>query len=468
MGRAEERSLRMRVAWILTIALPTVLWFAPLHLDGRAKHALAISLFMILAWIFETLDPGLAGLIGCYLFWALGVVGVDVAFGGFADDAPWFLVGALLIGALATQSGLARRIAYAVMLRVGTSFSNLLLGLIIADVALTFFVPSGVPRVILMATIALGLVEAFGLEPASNVGRAMLLTITYTAAIFDKTIIAGAATITARAAMERYGHVEVLYSRWLLAYLPVDLVLILAAWRLTLWLFPPEKRELPGGAVYLSEEQAKLGAWSPVEKKALALLLVAVSLWLTDGLHHVSPSKVALGVTLAALLPGIGVLRLEHLKRLNYLLVMFVASATGMGKVLAATKSLGVLTDFLFAWIKPLLAHPFLAPFGLYWIGAAYHVVLASGISMLATSMPGLMNYATAHHLSPLALGMVWTFSSGATLFTYQNAVLIVGYSYGCFSAKDLLRLGLWLTAINSLLLLIVVQFYWPLIGIRL
>ena len=139
-----------------------------------------------------------------------------------------------------------------------------------------------------------------------------------------------------------------------------------------------------------------------------------------------------------------------------------------MGKVLAATKSLGVLTGFLFAWIKPLLAHPFLAPFGLYWIGAAYHVVLASGISMLATSMPGLMNYATEHHLSPLALGMVWTFSSGATLFTYQNAVLIVGYSYGCFSAKDLLRLGLWLTAINSLLLLIVVQFYWPLIGIRL
>jgi di/tricarboxylate transporter len=68
--------------------------------------------------------------------------------------------------------------------------------------------------------------------------------------------------------------------------------------------------------------------------------------------------------------------------------------------------------------------------------------------------------------LNALSLGMVWTFSSGATIFMYQNAVLIVGYSYGYFTSKDLFRLGLWITFIDSLLLLIIVPFYWPLIGI--
>ena len=48
----------------------------------------------------------------------------------------------------------------------------------------------------------------------------------------------------------------------------------------------------------------------------------------------------------------------------------------------------------------------------------------------------------------------------------YQNAVLIVGYSYGYFTGKDLFRLGMWMCVIDSLLLLIVVPFYWPLIGI--
>src|SRR5580704_3648885 len=434
-------SWRTRATCILTIVLPAAVWFVPLRMAGTAKHAIAISLFMILSWAFEVLPPGLTGLFGCYLYWALGVVSVDVAFSGFAEDTPWFLLAAILFGALAIKSGLARRIAFGVMLRIGASYSRLLLGLIVADAVITLFVPSGVPRVIIMAAIALGVNQAFGLEKGSNVSRAMLLVLTYSASVFDKTIIAGAATITARGAMERFGHMEVLYSQWLLAYLPVDLVLIFAAWRLTLRFFPPEKPTLPGGRAYLDRELAKLGSWRPLEKKALVFVLAAVALWLTDSWHHVPASKVALGVALLALLPRIGVLGLEELQRVDYLLLFFVASVVSMGRVLTATKSLDVFTQVLFGWITPLIGHTYLAPFALFWIGFVYHLFLASGISMLGTSMPGLMAYAAAHHLNALALGMVWTFSSGATIFAYQNAVLIVGYSYGCFTSRDLLRL---------------------------
>jgi sodium-dependent dicarboxylate transporter 2/3/5 len=460
-------SWRTRATYISTIVLPAAAWFVPLRMAGTAKHAIAISLFMILSWAFEVLPPGLTGLIGCYLYWALGVVSVDVAFSGFADETPWFLLAAILFGALAIKSGLARRIAFGIMLRAGTSYSRLLLGLIVADAVITLFVPSGVPRVIIMAAIALGVNQAFGLENGSNISRGMLLILTYAASVFDKTIIAGAATITARGAMERFGHMEVLYSQWLLAYLPVDLVLIFAAWRLTLKFFPPEKPTLPGGRAYLDRELAKLGSWRPLEKKALVFVLAAVALWLTDSWHHVPASKVALGVALLALLPRIGVLGLEELQRVDYLLLFFVASVVSMGRVLTATKSLDVFTQVLFGWITPLIGHTYLAPFALFWIGFVYHLFLASGISMLGTSMPGLMAYAAAHHLNALALGMVWTFSSGATIFAYQNAVLIVGYSYGCFTSRDLLRLGLYLSFLDSLLLLVVVPFYWPLIGIH-
>jgi solute carrier family 13 (sodium-dependent dicarboxylate transporter), member 2/3/5 len=466
---AEEpsRGWRKRAAWILMLVLPVATWIAPLGIGTAAKHGIAISLFMILAWATEALPAGLAGLIGCYLYWALGVVSVDLAFSGFADDTPWFLLAAILFGVMALKSGLARRIAFAVMLRAGTSYSRLLLGLIITDAVITFCVPSGVPRVVIMAAIALGVNQAFGLEKGSNVSRGMLLVLTYSASVFDKTIIAGAATITARGAMERFGHMQVLYSQWLLAYLPVDLVLIFAAWRLALAFFPPEKQFLPGGKAYLERELQSLGSWKPIEKKALAFVLAAVALWLTDSLHHVSPSKVALGIVLLALLPRIGVLGIEDLRRVDYLLVFFVASVVSMGKVLAATKSLEIFTGVLFSWITPLIGNTFLWPFALFWTGFVYHLFLASGISMLGTSMPGLMTFTSAHHLNALAWGMVWTFSSGATIFAYQNAVLIVGYSYGCFKAKDLLRLGLCLTVLNSLLLLIVVPFYWPLIGIH-
>src|SRR5437763_1605972 len=217
----------------------------PLRLEPNAQHAIAIALFMILAWATELMDHGLTGLVGCYLFWALKIVTFDVAFSGFANDTPWFLMGAILFGTMASKSGLAKRLAYMVTLRIGTSYSRLLLALIVSDFLLTFLVPSGMARVTIMAAVAAGLMGAFGLGVGSNVGRGMFLIITYTAGVFDKTIIAGAAAITGRGVIESVGHTQVLWSQWLVAFLPSDIITILVAWRLTLWLYPPETASLP-------------------------------------------------------------------------------------------------------------------------------------------------------------------------------------------------------------------------------
>ena len=51
-----------------------VVWLWPLGLDPAAQKALAIVTFMILYWIAEPIDSAITALIGCYLFWALGVV----------------------------------------------------------------------------------------------------------------------------------------------------------------------------------------------------------------------------------------------------------------------------------------------------------------------------------------------------------------------------------------------------------
>jgi solute carrier family 13 (sodium-dependent dicarboxylate transporter), member 2/3/5 len=458
------------LAWtgrILAVVIPVALWFAPLSLDPRVQHALAITSFMIVAWITEALDHALTGLIGCYLYWALGVVKIDVAFSGFADDTPWFLFGAVLFGGMAMKSGLARRLAYLVMLRVGNTYSRLLLGIILSDFLLTFLVPSGMARVVIMAAVALGLMEVFGLGPGSNVGRGMFLVLTYTAGLFDKMVIAGAASITARGWIEKAGHVEVLYSRWFLAYFPLTIITILVAWRLTLWLYPPEKPALPGGTSHLREELHKMGRWSAAEKKAAFLLLLAVALWLTDFLHRISPAMIGLGIGLAAALPRIGVLSIDDLKRVNYLPVFFVAAAVSMGKVLISTKALDVVTGFLFTWMAPLVHNVFVSTLVFYWTAFVYHIFLASEISMLGTSVPPLMTFALAHGLNPLKIGMIWTFAAGGKLFVYQSAVMIVGYSYGCFSGRDVLRIGVCLSVVESILLLLLVPFYWPLLGIR-
>ncbi len=320
--RTGHTNSRKRFSAIVVTIVPIALWFAPFSLDPRSRHAIAICAFMILGWITEALDHGLTGLIGCYLFWALGVVRFDVAFSGFANDSAWFALGAMLFGIMGAKSGLARRLAYAVMLRIGTTYSRILLAVILADFLLTFLIPNGLARVVILAPVALGFIQALGLAPGSNIGRGMILILTYTSGVFDKTIIAGTAAITARGLIETLGSVQVLWSRWLFAFLPSDIVIILAAWRVTLWLFPPEKAALTGGVSFLREERRRIGRWTPSEKKSLFLIVAASVLWMTDFLHHLPPSMICLGIALLALLPVTGVLEFGDLK-LKFLLLFF-------------------------------------------------------------------------------------------------------------------------------------------------
>ena len=454
------------IGQVLCVVVPLAIWFAPIDLEPTTKHGLAITTFMVIAWITQAMEYAVAGLIGCFLFWALKVVSFNVAFSGFASDTAWFLFGALLIGAIATKSGVARRLAFFIMLRIGITYPRILLGLIVTDFLLTVIVPSGLARVVILAAIALGLAEAFGARQGSNVARGMFLIITYTANIFDKMIIAGAASITARGLIEKVGGVEVLWSLWALAFLPCSIITMLVAWRLTIWLYPPERVALEGGYDYLRDEIKKMGPWTGDEKRAAALIAVAVLLWLTDFVHHISPAVIGIGIGLFALLPRVGILATEDLRRLNYLPMFFVATAVSMGVVLEATKGLSVLTDVIFAWMAPLTTNVFTTTLVMYWTAFVYHFFLASEISMLGTSIPLLMNFAKAHAMNPLQLGMIWTFAAGGKLFAYQSGVLIVGYSYGYFAPRDLLRIGLWLTIVEFVILLLLVPFYWPLLGI--
>jgi solute carrier family 13 (sodium-dependent dicarboxylate transporter), member 2/3/5 len=461
------RSARTVIGGLLALVVPIGVWFAPLRLEATPKHALAVASFMILAWISEVMPHAVTGLIGCYLFWVLGVVKFDLAFGGMVDQTPWFLFGAGLIGMMATKSGLARRLAYLVMRRAGTSYSRILLGLILTSFLLTLLVPSGLACVVIMATVALGLMEALGAPRGSNIGKGIFVTLTYTAGCFDKMVIAGASTILGRGLIERATGIHIYWSLWFFAFLPCVLITIVFIWRLVLWLYPPEKVAHEGVGLYLEDALVKMGPWTSAEKRAMILMLLAIGLWMTDLLHHISPAVIGIGAGLLALTPGLGLLDQEDLKRYNFLPMLFVAAAISMGDVLVQTRALDALTGIMFSWMRPLTTNAPSLVLVPYWTAFLYHIFLGNELSMLATSIPPLMNFAKTSGLHPLPLGMVWSFAAGGKIFVYQSGVLVAGYAYGYFDSWDVFRVGLWVTLAESLVLLLLVPLYWPLLGIH-
>ena len=386
-------------------------------------------------------------------------------FSGFVNDTSWFYVGAMLIGAMAAKSGLPQRIGNFVISRIGVTYSRVLLGLIIIDLLLTFVVPSGTAVLVIMASLALAVMKLFDAGKGSNIGRGLFLVLTYVTGIFNKMIIAGSASIMARGMIEQAG-VTVSYARWFAAFLPTIIVTVIAAWWFTLKAFPPEAASLVDRSEQVKAHFRTTEPWTPLSKKAALLCGLAMLLWLTDALHGISPAIIAFAIGLFALLPFVDVLDEKDFRSINLLPFFFAASAIGMGEVLETTGALRIVTDNFIGGLEPWLADRMLAVTVLYWGGFLYHFITASELSMLATSMPVLMEFSRANDLDPLFIGLLWAFSTGGKLFAYQSGVLVLGYAYGYFRHTDLIKIGLFLTVVDFVVLWLSVAFYWPLLGL--
>lgn len=443
-----------------------VVWLWPLGLDPSAQKALAIVIFMILYWIAEPVDSAVTALIGCYLFWALGVTNIAMAFSGFTASAPWFVLGCLLIAEAVSQSSLVNRLGYLIMLRVGTSYLRILAGLIVLSFLLTFLIPSALVRVAMIAPVALGIIGAYGLDKRSNFAKGLFLMITCSSPLFGKTLMSNPAAMIAREIVIEQTGVEISWYQWLLAFLPITLLTIAAFWLLVPWLYPTELKELPTGKEYFEDTLRQLGGFSRTEKHVLAYLLLATSLWATDSIHHINPTMIALGIGLLLCFPKIGVLDTQAIKRVNFMTILLPAAALSMGNVLIHTNIVQVLTDGPAEWMTPLFSYPMNSAVALYWAGFLYHLLLSNDQSMVSTSLPVLIQIAQAQGHNPAVLALIWTFAGSAHLFLYQSGALVVGYAYGSFTAKDLFKVALSMTIVKGLLLMVFVPLYWPLIGL--
>jgi len=86
---------------------------------------------------------------------------------------------------------------------------------------------------------------------------------------------------------------------------------------------------------------------------------------------------------------------------------------------------------------------------------------------MLITSLPLLLQVGAAYGLNLVVLALLWTFAGGGGLFVYQSGVYVMGYSYGHFQVKDFFKVGIILTIVEGAFLIVMVRFYWPLIGLN-
>jgi len=450
--------------WFAAAGLLAAMALAFLPIDGLAvETARTGALAMATVVLFAT--GALPEFITAILFFAIAMLfalaPANVVFSGFHSAGFWMVFGGLVIGVGVRGTGLAERLAHGVSRRFGRRYGAIIAGTIVMAVVMAFLMPSTLGRLMILLPIILAMADGFGYGPGSNGRTGMVLAVSF------GTMLPGFAIMSATVpAMVMIGASETLYSirpiygTWLLLHFP-----ILGAFKaavigvLIVWLFPQQQAEAP------ARQTEAPAAMARREQLMTLLLLLALALWMTDFLHHISPAWIALGVAGVMVLPFVGIVSPQAFdEKIRFGSLFYVAGVLGLGAIVAH----GGVGDLLAKSVLPLLD---LAPGENAWNYAAV-TGLSSVLAMFATQpgVPAILaplagHMAMASGLPVEAVLMLTVVGYTTVILPYQTPPLIVAMQLGGVPIRQGNKLCLWLLAVTILLLLTLDYLWWHLLG---
>jgi len=254
------------------------------ELSEAGRATLAMMAWMAVWWLSEAIAIEATALLPIALFPLLGIAGITAAAAPYASDVVFLFLGGFMLAAALQRWGLDRRIAFAVLARVGSRPAQLLGGLMIATAFLSMWVSNTATAAIMMPiAISLAGIDADG-EPDADAGLApaLALAVAYAASIGGMATLIGSPPngIAARFIAQASGE-PISFAHWMLIAAPAAALMLLACWW---WL----ARQLPPGAgarapeapAAIAEAAAGLGPMSRGARATLAVCAATATLWI--------------------------------------------------------------------------------------------------------------------------------------------------------------------------------------------
>ncbi len=459
-----------------------VLWLSPGEAPAVARMA-AITVWMAAWWVTEAVPVAVTALLPLVLLPAAGIASVDDAGREYGRGTIFMFLGGFLLALGLQASGCHRRIALAIVHRIGSRERRLVLGCMLAAGTLSMWM-SNTSCTLLLFPIVLSLLGAAREQGADEravrrLGAPLMLAIAHGSTIGGLATPIGTPTnLVFRQVFPRLfpNAPEFGFTDWMLIGVPLSLVFLLAGWLvLTRVAFRLPDEDLFGGRDAVAGLRSRLGPVRRDEWITGALFALTALLWVTGqgldlgGLHvpgwqnlpalggRIDDSVVA--VAMACLLfvlpsgdrPGESLLEWEHAREVPWgILLLF-----GGGFALAS----GLSASGLSAWASGLFLGLTGAPPLLVLLVACVGLVLlsefASNTATAQIALPILASAAVSLHMDPRALMIPATLSgSCAFMMPVGTPPTSIVFGSGYVSMRDMLRAGLCFNVLGLILVI--------------
>ncbi len=395
---------------------------APESLVTAAQTLLGIFVFFVLCLATEALPGLIVGLCSPMLLVVLtdlptapGVADeVPVAFNAFVSDTFFLILGAFVLVAVMIQTGLGKRIAFAIVASVrSTRADRIMAALMGAGAALHAILPTVAETAMFLpisrclGEITEGEKRPPGLERAN---QGMILAVAGLVPLLGGMLFltAGVPNLVLKGTLAGQG-VNITWLDWLWWNLPLW-GLIPLAYFMVKRRFGMGSVDLPNVTTVMPRMRAEMGPTSRGEVWTLICIAIAFALWTTEALTGISTGMATLIMVGLLFLPGMGLELKDYVGSVMWGMLFLIGGAISLGNLLYKFGVVSWAADGLVAPIKT-------------WGVTNSLLVMLISVAGLHVARAGILSGgAMAAVFVPLSIGLAHSFDYNVVPF----AVIIV------------------------------------------
>ncbi|WP_337998005.1 SLC13 family permease [Oleispirillum naphthae] len=426
-----------------------------------AGPALVLVLTMLALWATGVLAEYLTAMIFFTAAILLHIAPPEVAFSGFASSAFWLIFSGLFVGIAVNETGLGDRLARRLLRLFPTgSYAGVVAGNAALGVVMAFIMPSATGRILLLLPIYSAIAERLGHAPGGK-GHSGLVLAGLFATFFPAFAIlpANIPNVVLIGSAEALGLPLPDFAGYLFLHFPVlgflRVVLISA---IVIALYRSAPTAPPG-------DEARLPPMTRAEWRLATILALALALWCTDRLHGISPAWVGMVAAVACLLPGVGVLKPEVVRKINTASLLYIAAIIGVG-TLVGVSGIGRLAADGLLGLLPLEPGNPARNFGLLSTIAALTGVIASQPGIPAVLTPLARDFAAASGLPVATVLMTQVVGFSTVLMSFQAPAMAVAVQAMGLPVREANRLCLIVALASAVLLWPLDYLWWVALGL--
>lgn len=425
--------------WGLALASPVATMILLQHssLTHAAVLFFAVTICVAFVWGFDLLPATMAAISLCVLYILLGIAKPATVFSSWGSTVPWITVGGLFFAEIVQHTGLAKRIALRCILLVGCSMTRLFIGMALAGVILALLVPSITARVVMFVAIGVAFCQSLELSKNSKAASAIIL-MAYAAGAHTIQAIFTAANVSIIIVdqLQKAGF-GITFMDFFLHNIAISIPYTALSVIMCRWLLGNDHALQPERLLGMVEARmAELGPISRDEVKALVLLVCGMTIFATEHLHKLPGAYVFLAASLVGFLPGVNLLNEKSFGKINFSVVVFIASCMGIGSV---AKVVGADT-WIAAQLLPLVhgGSALFVTMCAYSFGVIINFMLTPLAAVASLGIP-LIEMAKQMHIP--APGILYSFVYGLDqyIFPYEYAPLLYAFSCGFITLKHVM-----------------------------